>query len=70
MKLGRHRMMIVRRTLVILAIMAIIVWVGVRNSPDSIYNPDNQPYVLECAADLGIDAKDVTQLQFNERYLK
>jgi hypothetical protein len=59
-----------RRLFIVLLAIALMTYMGVRNSPDSIYNPDNQPYVLECAADLGIDANDVTQLQFNERYLK
>lgn len=37
---------------------------------NSIKNPDNQPYVLECAFNLGIPVDSVTQEQFNERYLK
>lgn len=37
---------------------------------DDINNPDNQPYVLEVAFNLGIDVDSVTQAQFNDRYLK
>lgn len=35
---------------------------------DSIHNPDNQPYVLECAFNLDIHPDSVTQEQFNKRY--
>lgn len=35
---------------------------------DSIENPENQPFVLETAFNLGIDTTEVTQEQFNERY--
>lgn len=35
----------------------------------SIHNPDNQPYVLECAFNLSIPIDSVTQEQFNHRYL-
>lgn len=59
-----------RRFFILLAAIALLIYTGVRNSPDSIYNPENQPYVLECAFNLGIDIEDVTQKQFNERYLK
>jgi hypothetical protein len=37
---------------------------------NSIKNPENQPFVLECAFNLGIPIDSVTQEQFNERYLK
>lgn len=37
---------------------------------NSIYNPDNQPYVLEVAFNLGIPIDSVSQAQFNERYIK
>lgn len=37
---------------------------------DNIHNPDNQPFVLECAFNLGIHPDSVTQEQFNARYLK
>jgi len=37
---------------------------------DSIYNPDNAPYILECAFNLDIDPSQVTQSQFNRRYTK
>ncbi len=37
---------------------------------DNINNPDNQPYVLECAFNLRIHPDSVTQEQFNQRYLK
>lgn len=37
---------------------------------NSIYNPDNVPYVLEVAFNLDIPIKSVTQQRFNERYLK
>ena len=35
----------------------------------SIHNPNNQPFVLECAFNLGIPIDSVTQEQFNHRYL-
>ena len=35
---------------------------------DNINNPDNQPYVLECAFNLSIHPDSVTQEQFNRRY--
>lgn len=35
---------------------------------DSIKNPDNQPYVVEVAFNLGIEPHEVTQAQFNRRY--
>jgi len=35
----------------------------------SIYNPFNQPYVLEISAALGIPHDSITQLQFDQRYL-
>jgi len=37
--------------------------------PDSILNPDNKEYVAEIAYNLGIDNTEVTQEQFNERYI-
>ena len=38
--------------------------------PDyDIRNPINQPYVLETAFNLGISPDQVTQSQFNQRYL-
>lgn len=36
---------------------------------NSIHNPENQPYVLECAFNLNISIDSVTQEQFNHRYL-
>lgn len=36
---------------------------------DDIRNPDNKEYVVETAADLGISTDQVTQEQFNKRYL-
>lgn len=36
---------------------------------NSIHNPRNQEYVIETAFDNGITPKEVTQKQFNERYI-
>ena len=47
--------------------------VGIYNSvnwPNSIKNPENDPYILECAFNLGIEPHEVTQRQFNQRYTK
>lgn len=35
---------------------------------NSIDNPDNDPYIIEVAFNLGIDPEEVTQKQFNNRY--
>lgn len=35
---------------------------------DNIHNPNNQPFVLECAFNLNIHPDSVTQEQFNQRY--
>jgi hypothetical protein len=37
---------------------------------DDIKNPENEEYVNEVAFNLDIDPKDVTQDQFNQRYLQ
>ncbi len=37
---------------------------------DDIRNPNNAPYVAEVAFNLGISPSEVTQEQFNERYIK
>jgi len=37
---------------------------------DSIKNPSNDPYIVECAFNLGIEKHEVTQSQFNHRYNK
>ena len=37
---------------------------------NSIDNPDNAPFVVEVAFNLGITPEEVTQEQFNDRYLK
>jgi hypothetical protein len=37
--------------------------------PDSILNPDNGEFVTEVAFNLGIENSEVTQQQFNERYI-
>ena len=34
----------------------------------SIHNKDNDPYIVECAFNLGINPHEVTQKQFNNRY--
>ena len=34
-----------------------------------IRNPEEQPFILEVAFNLGIDPSEVTQEQFNDRYL-
>jgi len=36
---------------------------------DDINNPSNQPFVLEVAFNEGIEVDDVTQAQFNARYI-
>jgi hypothetical protein len=41
---------------------------GIRNHPDNVNHPDNQPYVLEVAFNERIVPEDVTQAQFNARY--
>ena len=35
---------------------------------DSIRNPENSAFVVECAFNLGIEPQQVTQRQFNARY--
>lgn len=57
-------------TIMALILISLMSWCGVRNSDDSVRHPDNQPYVLEVAFDLGVDVDKVTQLQFAKRYLK
>ena len=37
--------------------------------PDSILNPENEEFVTEVAFNLGIENSEVTQEQFNERYI-
>ena len=37
--------------------------------PDSILNPENGEFVTEVAFNLGIENSEVTQEQFNERYI-
>lgn len=37
--------------------------------PDSILNPENEEFVTEIAFNLGIENSEVTQEQFNERYI-
>ena len=37
--------------------------------PDSISNPANDPYIIEVAFNLGINPSEVTQAQFDDRYL-
>jgi len=56
------------RVATIAVLMFFFQWLGIRNHPDNVRNPDNQPYRLEIAFNLGIDMNDVTQAQFNERY--
>jgi len=60
----------IRRTLIVLAAIAVLTVTGIRNSPEYVHNPDNQPFRLEVAFNLGIDELEVNQLQFKERYLK
>jgi len=70
-----------RRFFILLAVMALFLYIGVMNTapeymntactePDTICNPDNQPFVLECAFNNDSAIEDITQKQFNERYLK
>ena len=55
------------KTLIVLGlVMAIhnsIMW------KDSIRNPANDPYIVELAFNLGIEKHEVTQADFNRRYL-
>ena len=37
--------------------------------PDSILNPENGEFVTEVAFNLGIENSEVTQEQFNQRYI-
>lgn len=37
--------------------------------PDSILNPENEEFVTEVAFNLGIENSEVTQEQFNQRYI-
>jgi len=60
----------IRRTIIVLMVMAILTYLGVTNSTDYVKHSDNQPYVLETAFNLGIDVDEVTQKQFAKRYLK
>ena len=60
----------IRRTLIVLIAMAILTITGIRNSPEYVHHPDNQPFVLEVAFNEGITVDKVTQQMFNERYLK
>jgi len=56
-------------TIILLVVIVAMVYLGVRNSPDSIHNTDNQPFVLEVAFNEGVTVDKVTQGQFNKRYL-
>ena len=49
---------------VILAIYNKLTW------EDSIKNPANDAYLVECAFNLGIEKHEVKQYQFSDRYLK
>jgi len=60
----------ITRTIIVLTAMTLMTVCGIRNSPEYVHNPDNQPFRLECAFNLGIEAEEVSQLQFKERYLK
>ena len=54
-------------------IIALAVVLAVYNKitfKDSIHNPDNAPYIIECAFNLDIQPGQVTQKQFNQRYNK
>jgi hypothetical protein len=42
--------------------------ISVTDWKDSVYNPDNQDFVVEVAFNLGISVDKVTQEQFNARY--
>ena len=56
--------------IILLIVMALLTWIGIRNSPDSIHHPDNEEFVVEVAFNLGIEPNEVTQLQFAKRYLQ
>ena len=48
-------------------------WAALLNQRDwdnSIYNPVNAPYVLEVSFHEGICPSEITQAQFNDRYLR
>ena len=64
-----HKELVIRGVLLMI-IIATFTFIGVRNSPNSIHNPDNREFVLEVAFNKGIAIDEVTQKMFNERYLK
>jgi len=66
MKLA-HKEYIVRGLLIMIMI-AVFTYVGVRNSPDNVRHPDNSEFVLEIAFNEQIAPEQVTQKQFNARY--
>lgn len=49
-----------RITIIVLILMALMTWCGVRNNPDNIHHPDNEEFVLEIAWNLNIELSDVT----------
>ena len=54
-------------------IIALAVVLAVYNKitfKDSIHNPANEPYLIECAFNLGCQPNQVSQKQFNQRYNK
>ena len=57
---------IIKTLIVVGLVMAVhnsIMW------KDSIRNPANDPYIVELAFNLGIEKHEVTQADFNSRYL-
>jgi hypothetical protein len=52
------------KTIIISILIFINAW------ENSIYNPDNEEFVVEVAFNLEISVDEVTQEQFNDRYIK
>lgn len=57
------------RKLTILGIFALLTSCKVTKWSDSVKNPDNVEYVIETGFQLGKLPQEVTQKEFNERYL-
>lgn len=51
------------KTIIISILVLINAW------ENSIYNPDNEEFVVEVAFNLEISVDEVTQEQFNDRYI-
>ena len=50
-------------------IIIISIFLFITSWGDSIYNPENEEFVVEVAFNLDITVDEVTQEQFNDRYI-